>query len=204
MKFVCALSSLSFSLPCPSLSPSLPPPLPFSLVFLSQNLGEPHPPGPAPAPRARGPCKAGLEAGAGTEGRSDLGRSRGGGAGCWGRGGTLEGGLPRVAYRPGQPASQPAGGAAPLVFEWSKRGVSPLPALYIYNFPLSGGSGTLWEPSRLESAAVKLGPCAFPPRGAAGELPARLAGRWGSPLPVPLLPQLRAGRRAEGSRPWAR
>lgn len=191
------------------------PPLPFSLSLPpSASSFQPgfsfSKPGGASPSRARaspprpGPVKAGLEAGAGTEGRSDLGRSRGGGAGCWGRGGTLEGGLPGVAYRPGQPASQPAGGAAPLVFEWSKRGVSPLPALYIYNFPLSGGSGTLWEPSRLESAAVKLGPCAFPPRGAAGELPARLAGRWGSPLPVPLLPQLRAGRRAEGSRPWAR
>lgn len=58
-------------------------------------------------------------------------------------------------------------GAVQLAFEWRKRSVSHLPTLYIYNFPLSGGSGTLWKPSRLERAVVKLGFCAFPPRGAA-------------------------------------
>ena len=50
-----------------------------------------------------------------------------------------------------------AGEAAQLAFEWQKRSVSHLPTLYIYNFPLSGGSGTLWKPSRLERAVVKLG-----------------------------------------------
>lgn len=100
--------------------------------------------------------------GAGTEGQSALGRSGDGGAGCWGGKAPLECGPPE-----GLPLAYSGGEAARLVFEQQKRSVSHLPTLYIYNFPLSEGSRTLWKPSRLERAVVKLGCCAFPVDGAA-------------------------------------
>lgn len=59
----------------------------------------------------------------------------------------------------------------------------------------------MWKPSRLESAVVKLGLCAFPPQGAACASGTAIGGL---PLSVSLLPQLGAGRGAEGSTPWVR
>lgn len=69
--------------------------------------------------------------------------------------------------RRGSPTCLARRGSGWLAFEWQKRSVSHLPTLYIYNLPLSGGSRTLWKPSRLERAVVKLGFCAFPPHRAA-------------------------------------
>lgn len=156
----CSLFSLSLSLS--SLPPSS---FSFQPGFSFSKAGRAKPFIWAPlTPQCQGPFKGGVGNQSGDRGSECPRKFRG-----WGARSSREERRPWRADRPmvTHLPSKRRGEAVQLSFEWQKRSVSHLPTLYIYNFPLSGGSRTLWKPSRLERAVVKLGFCALPPHRAA-------------------------------------